>query len=87
MLWLNYLRQDPEAYRDLIQYLTRRQGEVLTEFVAAQTMDRVNQLKGKVEGLTELQLIVTQEERADRERAQRVATREREARGETLAPR
>jgi len=87
MLWLNYLRQDGEAYHDLKKYLDERQAQTLTEFVHAKDMDSVNKLKGKVEELTNLQLIVTQEERAERERVHRIDTADREARGETRAPR
>ena len=85
MLWLNYLRQSGGAYADLKKYLADWKAQSLAEFVSAQDMDQVNRLKGAVDKITSLQLIVTQEERADRERAIRADTQAREQRGESRA--
>lgn len=87
MLWLNYLRQDGEAYHDLKRYLDEQKARTLESVMHAKDLDTVNKIKGRVECLTDLQLTVTQEERAERERAQRTDARDRETRGETRAPR
>lgn len=83
MLWLNYIRQDGAAYADLKKYLDDLKLLNLELFTSAKDMDHVNRLKGRVDCLVELQLAITQEERADRERAQRAESHARESRGES----
>lgn len=87
MLWLNYVRQSGEAYADLKRYLEALKQESLNAVVYAKEMEQVHKIQGTVECLVNLQLTVTQEERANRERAHQADRAAREARGETRAPR
>lgn len=83
MLWLNYLRQDGEAYADLKAFLETEKQHQRELYDTAPDMVQVNKIQGKVEYIVELQLAVTQEERGERERLNRIDREQREQRGES----
>lgn len=73
MLWLDYLKQSGDAYADLKRFLEEQKARTLGDFQTAKDMEAVNKLKGDIECLVKLQILITQEERAERERSIRAA--------------
>lgn len=85
MLWLEHLRQSTEAYRDFLAFLAAQKGHAAMQFLTAKDMEAINKIKGRVEGLTVLELFVTEKEREDADAANRTAERERERTGTPIA--
>ena len=85
MLWLNYLRQSGEAYADLKRYLDEYKAQTLEQFMHAKDVETLHRLQGHIDCVVDLQLVVTQEERADRDRAHQADRAARERRGEVRA--
>ena len=82
MIWLDYVRQDGEAYADLKKFLSDLRVRTLESMLYAKDMEQVAKIKGAVDCIVALQVSVTAEERDQHERAEREATRQRESRGE-----
>lgn len=84
MLWLNHLRKDAAAYHDFLAFLNDQKNLAAMQFLHAKDMESVNKIKGRVEGLTVLELFTTEDEREKTDAAERAAERARAIAGPSL---
>lgn len=82
MLWLDHLRQNPAAYANFLEFLRDQKSNAAMQFLQAKDMEAINKIKGRVEGLTVLELFTTEREREEADAANRLAERERERAGQ-----
>lgn len=85
MLWLDHLRSNADALQNFRAFLIEQKMEAYSHFENATTVDGLQKVKGRIEAIKGLEIILDAPEREQRDVAERLAQRARAESGVRLA--